>query len=101
VRSFLLLNLLLENADIVGLGDPDSEDLAFWVFIEKQAVECECRHRRKGACSVQGKRATPLRAVLCLLDGGSCDGTRIIVRCVATTCSDWRASSRLSINFQV
>ena len=47
MRSFLLLNLLLENADIVGLGDiGDSEDFC-WSVIEKQAVERERRHRKK------------------------------------------------------
>ena len=45
--SILCLDLLLENADIVGLGDiGDSEDFC-WSVIEKQAVERECRHRRR------------------------------------------------------
>jgi len=43
VTRVLLLNQLLENADILGIGDLDSEDL-FFVFIEKQAVEHEYWH---------------------------------------------------------
>jgi len=52
VTSFLLLNHLLENADIFCLRNFNSEEL-FWIIIEKQAVERECRQRRKleGVCS--------------------------------------------------
>jgi len=41
VRSFLCLDQLLENADI--LGYLDSEGFC-WIITEKQAIECECRH---------------------------------------------------------
>ena len=46
MQSFLRLNQLFENADILGLGYLDSEELPFWIVIEKQTVERECRHRR-------------------------------------------------------
>ncbi len=46
MRGFLLLNLLLESANILRLGYLDSEELPFWIVIEKQTVERECRHRR-------------------------------------------------------
>ena len=45
MRSFLLLNHLLENADIFGLGYFDSEDLSFWIIIKKQAIQRECQHQ--------------------------------------------------------
>jgi hypothetical protein len=44
LTSFLLLNQLLENADIFRRRDFNSEDLSFWIIIEKQAVEREYRH---------------------------------------------------------
>ena len=44
VQSFLLLNLLLENADIVRLENIDTESFS-WTIFEKQAVEEACRHQ--------------------------------------------------------
>ena len=63
VWSFLLLDLLLENADLFGLGNLDSEELSFWIIIEKQAVERarECRHRRKPEGVVQIYVNGPMR----------------------------------------
>jgi len=43
VRRVLLLDQLLEDADVVGLWDFHSEDFRR-IIIEKQAVERECRH---------------------------------------------------------
>ena len=55
MRSFLRLDNLLENADILGIRDLDSEDF-FFVFVEKQAVDLEYRHRR----GVERKREEPV-----------------------------------------
>jgi len=78
VTSFLFLNQLLKNADILGLKDLHSEDLAFWVFIEKQAVECECRHRRK--LEEVRKRVTRPHIISCL-----CRYLLLIINLTTTT----------------
>jgi hypothetical protein len=80
VRSFLRLDQLLEKADILGLGNLDSEDVSF-VFIDKQAVEREhqvgefgcdaiCDNRsfsHPAATMVMGLRTASMEATVCLL----------------------------------